>query len=106
MKVCNQCSHCLSSAKSVQREISAQTWSALIFWNEVDSATVDKPLCSQCYRDIRDLLIERSNEFAAYIEAQAKPAIKLPTRTRENPAAAAANVVKAARKTQSRKAIA
>lgn len=104
MKVSNHCSHCLSSAKSVQRDISAQTWSALIHWNEVEPEVIDKPLCNQCHRDIRDLLIERSAEFAAYIEAQSQPAtIKLPTK-REAPDAAA--MEKSVRRVHSRKAIA
>lgn len=57
------CGHCLADGRRLRhRDFSAPTWQLLVAWQEIGSATIGHPLCDDCYRDIREVLIERSTE--------------------------------------------
>lgn len=62
MEKTHKCENCFSEERSYRRDISAQVWSLLLHWNEVHPGAVDRPICDNCYQDIRDLLIERADE--------------------------------------------
>lgn len=57
------CGHCLEESKCRHREFSPQIWSLLIYWKEVEKSAVNKPMCDECYSDIREMLIDRSAEM-------------------------------------------
>jgi len=61
--VATNCHHCGSGAKSIKREFSPHALRALISWGEFRRENVDQPICEGCYKDIRDVLIERSDEI-------------------------------------------
>ncbi len=61
--VTNSCSVCSEQRKSRQREFSPSAWSALTLWGEVAQKTHGQPICEGCYRELRDLLIERTDEL-------------------------------------------
>jgi hypothetical protein len=46
-------------------------------WGEVDTKTVDQPLCEPCYNELREVLIDRTDEIEAALASHAagdKPA--------------------------------
>lgn len=45
------------------RDFSPQAWAYLLHWEEIDSSVVGQPICSSCYSDLRELLIDRSSEM-------------------------------------------
>ena len=57
------CAHCGTENKSRNRDFSAQIWAVLLYWGEVDDAVVNQPICDSCYRELRNLLIDRSEEM-------------------------------------------
>lgn len=61
----NFCAHCQADAKSRRRDFSEQTWTVLHIWGEIDTKTVDKPICEPCYNELREVLIDRTEEIAA-----------------------------------------
>ncbi len=61
--VTNSCSVCAEARKSRTREFSPHAWSALSIWGEVTPKTMGQPICEGCYRELRDLLIERTDEL-------------------------------------------
>ena len=61
-KANQKCPGCNEITSCRHREFSAQTWSLLIEWQEVDEDAVGKPMCSECYRDLREVLIERVDQ--------------------------------------------
>lgn len=63
--VTNSCSVCCEERKSRSREFSTHAWSALTIWGEVEQRTFGQPICEGCYRELRDLLIERHTELHA-----------------------------------------
>lgn len=62
MERTHKCENCFSNQRSYRRDISAQIWSLLLHWNEVLPGAVDRPICDDCYQDIRDILIDREGE--------------------------------------------
>lgn len=62
MERTHKCENCFSTKRSYRRDISAQIWSLLLHWNEVLPGAVDRPICDDCYQDIRSVLIERAGE--------------------------------------------
>ncbi|MCX6128437.1 MAG: hypothetical protein NTX25_05150 [Proteobacteria bacterium] len=69
--VTNSCNACGEERKSRSREFSPHALSALILWGELDQNSVGQPVCEGCYREFRDLLIERTDE----LERMAPPAL-------------------------------
>lgn len=59
----NHCSHCQLDTKSRRRDFSEQTWTVLHVWGEIDSRTIDQPICESCYNDLRYVLIDRTDEI-------------------------------------------
>lgn len=68
--VTNSCSVCCEDRKSRSREFSTHAWSALTTWGEVEHKTFGQPMCEGCYRELRDLLIERAEELHAMSSLQ------------------------------------
>ena len=82
MREANQqigCAHCGAANKSRNREFSAQIWAVLHHWGEVDGSVVGRPICDSCYRELRNLLIDRSEEMESVIKnglPEVKPSSK------------------------------
>lgn len=87
--VTNSCSVCCEARKSRSREFSTHAWSALTQWGEVEKISFNQPICEGCYRELRDLLIERSTELHAMPELQPGYAsvLEIPFITQETTAA-------------------
>ncbi len=87
--VTNSCSVCCEARKSRQREFSTHAWKALTVWGEVEQRTFGQPICEGCYRELRDLLIERSEELHAMPAPQGDYAsvLEMPFMNTEAPAA-------------------
>jgi hypothetical protein len=87
--VSNSCSVCCEARKSRSREFSAHAWTALTMWGEVEQRTFGQPICEGCYREFRDLLIERSEELHAMPMTQPDFAsvLEMPFMNKETPAA-------------------
>ena len=59
----SQCANCGETAKCRPRDFSSQIWVLLLRWGEVVKSTVGQPICDSCYRDLRNLLIDRATEM-------------------------------------------
>ena len=71
--VAEVCSNCTEETKCRRRDFSEQAWAVLVLWNEVQTAAVDQPICEDCYNELREVLIDRSEEIqAALNEPQPK----------------------------------
>lgn len=57
------CAACNGDHKSTKREFSDQAWAALVSWGEISRQTVDQPVCNDCYVNLREVLIDRSEEI-------------------------------------------
>lgn len=58
-----ECSACNGEQKSARREFSDQAWAALVSWGEISDQAVDQPICTDCYTNLREVLIDRSEEI-------------------------------------------
>ena len=63
MHISSTCAHCHENTKSRRRDFSEQTWSVLLVWGEIQKPTVDQPICDHCYNELREILIDRSQEI-------------------------------------------
>lgn len=57
------CAACHGDQKSTRREFSDQAWAALVSWGEITRQVVDEPICTDCYVNLREVLIDRSEEI-------------------------------------------
>ena len=57
------CTNCSSFGSSRRRTFSEQAWTVLLLWNEIDISVVDQAICNTCYQELRDILIDRSEEI-------------------------------------------
>ena len=58
------CANCSSPEESPRRRtFSEQAWAALLLWNEIKIEAIDNPVCDTCYQELRDILIDRSDEI-------------------------------------------
>lgn len=57
------CSHCGEEAKIRRREFSEQAYSALLAWGEIQESVVDQAICDHCYRELREVLIDRADDI-------------------------------------------
>ena len=87
--ITNSCSVCSEERKSRTREFSTHAWTALTIWGEVEQSTFGQPICEGCYREMRDLLIERAEELHAMADQQPDYAsiLEMPFISTETPAA-------------------
>jgi hypothetical protein len=46
-----------------RRDFSQQAWAVLLVWEEVQKSTVDQSLCDDCYNELRETLIDRTDEI-------------------------------------------
>ena len=63
------CSACHGDQKSTRREFSDQAWAALVSWGEISRPVVDQPICNDCYVNLREVLIDRSEEILEIVAA-------------------------------------
>lgn len=61
--IIHSCSACGEDRKARSREFSSHALSALVLWGELDQNSIGLPVCEGCYREFRDLLIERNDEL-------------------------------------------
>lgn len=64
MNVNGTCAHCGSDHKSTRRDFSNQAWSALVSWGEINTKTIDQPICGECYTELREVLMDRADDLA------------------------------------------
>ncbi len=79
MHIAMNCAHCQEQTKSRRREFSEQTWTVLLVWGEIQKSTVDQAICDSCYNELREILIDRSEEIEVALSqpaAAGKPAQK------------------------------
>ena len=57
------CARCKRVTETRKRQFSDQALSALLVWYELDKSMVDAPLCSDCYEELRETLIDRASEL-------------------------------------------
>ena len=58
------CCNCSSNSASPRRRtFSEQAWAALLVWEEIDVEAIDSPICDTCYHELREILIERSEDM-------------------------------------------
>lgn len=62
------CSNCETVSKCRRRDFSEQAWSVLVLWHEVQEEAVDQPICDHCYGELREVLIDRSDEIEMVIK--------------------------------------
>ena len=58
-----QCPRCELEGKLKKREFSDQAIAALVNWGELDERLVDEPVCDDCYRELREVLIDNSESL-------------------------------------------
>lgn len=64
----SSCSNCGVEAGCRRRVFSEQAWTLLLLWNEINPQAVDQPICDECYLEIREILIDRSEEVDLAIQ--------------------------------------
>ncbi|MFW7379145.1 MAG: hypothetical protein ACOH5I_10090 [Oligoflexus sp.] len=57
------CPRCGIEGKLQKRTFSDQAVAALVVWEELDRSLIDEPICNDCYRELREVLIERSEDL-------------------------------------------
>jgi len=71
MHISSNCAHCKEKVKSKRRDFNEQTWAVLLVWGEVDRVAVDQPLCTDCYEELREVLIDRAGEIEKALQQPA-----------------------------------
>ena len=57
------CANCGTLSHCRKREFSVKAWTALLIWNEISVQSVNRPICNDCYQEMREILIDRSDEI-------------------------------------------
>ncbi len=57
-----ECPRCANEARLAKRTFSDQALAALIVWKDLAKNLVSEPICDDCYAELRDILIERTEE--------------------------------------------
>ena len=97
----SHCGNCLNVEKKARfRDFNPQIWSLLVSWQEVDKSVVGQPLCETCYRDLREMLIDRSVEMEVALTTGILPPPSKKKMHQPAVAQKAAPVAAAATKTQ------
>ena len=70
MHIARQCGNCDQNDRTCRHRLfNPQIWSLLVAWQEIPKESVGNPICDSCYTDIRELLIERSDEMEQALNA-------------------------------------
>lgn len=64
----SNCNNCGTESSCRRRVFSEQAWTLLLLWNEINPQAVDQPICDECYHEIREILIDRSDEVDAAMQ--------------------------------------
>lgn len=56
------CPRCGSGQHCRDRTFSNTALAALVVWGELEKSLVGKPICEECYSDLREVLVDRSDE--------------------------------------------
>ena len=67
------CPRCETTAKLRPRDFSDQATASLVSHGDLDRKAVGKPICDECYDELRDVLIDYQRHEIAPVEAPAKP---------------------------------
>jgi len=59
-----ECPRCGIEATLKDRQFSNQAVAALIAWGELPTELAGAEICSECYSELRDILVERTDEVA------------------------------------------
>ena len=62
------CSNGGDTGRCRRRQFSEQAWTVLLLWNEINPAAVDRPICTDCYEEMREILIDRTDEVEAAMQ--------------------------------------
>ena len=73
-----ECPRCLEEGTLRLRNFSDQALAALLVWGEIEEPCVKAPICSTCYEELRDVLIDRAGELES--ASKMTPAAKLPAK--------------------------
>jgi hypothetical protein len=57
------CPRCGIEGRIQKRAFSDQALAALVVWEELDREQVGEAICQDCYVELRDILIDRSEEL-------------------------------------------
>ena len=68
------CANCGDTGRNRRRQFSEQAWTVLLLWNEISPLVVDKPICADCYEELREILIDRADEVEAAMQQSDKVA--------------------------------
>ena len=63
MKICD-CPRCGENTKVQKRLFSETALSALITWGDLEESLFDEAICDDCYKELRDVLIENADELS------------------------------------------
>lgn len=58
-----KCPRCEMNARLAKRSFSEQAISALVTWGDMDARLIGQDICDPCYAELRDILIERSEDL-------------------------------------------
>lgn len=58
-----ECPRCEMSARLSKRSFSEQAVSALVTWGDMNANLIGQDICDACYAELRDILIERSEDL-------------------------------------------
>lgn len=85
------CARCQCHSDLRLRTFSDQAFAALLVWRELDRSSLGKPICGDCYAELREVLIDRAGELeAASQQPIPKEGIKLERHKAPMPMAAGA----------------
>jgi bacterioferritin-associated ferredoxin len=59
----HDCPRCGNAARLEKRPFSDQALAALVTWGDMDRSLVGQAICEECYTEMRDILIERSEDI-------------------------------------------
>lgn len=62
MKRETDCPRCGIESRVQKRDFSDQALAALVSWGDLDPELIDESICKDCYAELREILIERSDE--------------------------------------------
>ncbi len=66
-----ECPRCGIEAKLNKTSFSDQATAALVVWGEMEAEQIGQAICRDCYSELRETLIDRSDELSQ-TEAQSK----------------------------------